>query len=145
MSSSGVATIDECDVHVGVIDQSVGEGHAHGTSAHDQVVGGERALVHDDRRYLAHRPELALPGQNGTRTDPQLDEPPSTPVSVTQVECRRITLLSRRRQLNVFPRHIEIAKPWWTAADLCELRCELRRLGTARVLHRGLVGRKLDH
>ncbi len=41
MSSSGVATIDKRDMDVGMIDQSVGEGHTHGAGSNDQVIGGE--------------------------------------------------------------------------------------------------------
>jgi hypothetical protein len=31
VAASGVATVDECDVYVGVIDQGVSERHAHRT------------------------------------------------------------------------------------------------------------------
>ena len=41
-----VATVDERDVHVGVIDQRVGEGHAHRAGAHDEVVGLQRSHRH---------------------------------------------------------------------------------------------------
>ena len=42
VAAGRVATVDERDVHVGVIDQGVGERHAHRAGADDEVVGLER-------------------------------------------------------------------------------------------------------
>ena len=50
-----VATVDERDVDVGVIDQGVGERHAHGARAHDQVVGLQRSHRHAPRPPAASR------------------------------------------------------------------------------------------
>ena len=44
-----VATVDERDVHVRVIDQGVREGHAHRARAHDEVVGLRRSHRHGAR------------------------------------------------------------------------------------------------
>ena len=41
VTAGGVATVDEGDVDVGVIDQGVGERHAHGAGTDDEVVGLE--------------------------------------------------------------------------------------------------------
>ena len=42
MPAGCVATVDERDADVGVIDEGIREGHAHRTSAHDEVVGLQR-------------------------------------------------------------------------------------------------------
>ena len=39
VAAGRVAAIDEGDVHVRVIDQRVGERHAHGSRADDEIVG----------------------------------------------------------------------------------------------------------
>ena len=58
-----VATVDQRDVHVRVIDQRVGEGHAHRPRAHDEVVGLERS-----RHQQNWPPELAgAPARGATR------------------------------------------------------------------------------
>ena len=41
-----VAAVDERDVHVGVVDEGVREGHAHRAGADDEVVGLQRARRH---------------------------------------------------------------------------------------------------
>src|SRR5215831_3141602 len=38
MATGGIAPIDEGDVHIGVIDQRVGKGHAHRAGADDEIV-----------------------------------------------------------------------------------------------------------
>ena len=43
MPAGRVATVDERDVHIRVIDQRVREGHAHRARAHDEVVGLQRS------------------------------------------------------------------------------------------------------
>ena len=47
----GVATVDQRGVHVGVVDEGVGEGHPHGAGAHDEVVG-----LHGSVRHRARPP-----------------------------------------------------------------------------------------
>jgi hypothetical protein len=41
-----VATVDERDVHVRVVDQSIRERHAHRARAHDEVIGRQRSHRH---------------------------------------------------------------------------------------------------
>ena len=55
MPAGRVATVDERDVHIRVIDQRVREGHAHRARAHDEVVGLRRS----------HRP--CPPAPNGAK------------------------------------------------------------------------------
>jgi hypothetical protein len=47
-----VSTIDQCDAYVGMVDQRIREGHAHGAGSHHEVVG-----VHDP----GHDTTVALP------------------------------------------------------------------------------------
>ena len=46
MTAGRMATVDERDVHVGVVDQGVRERHAHRARTHDEVVGLQRAHRH---------------------------------------------------------------------------------------------------
>ena len=57
--SGDVATVDERDVHVGMIDQRVGERHAHRPGADDEVVG-----LHRPRHQQSEPPDSA--GSLGT-------------------------------------------------------------------------------
>ena len=43
VSSDAVAAVDEDDAYVGVVDQGIGERHAHGTGPDDQVVSLDSA------------------------------------------------------------------------------------------------------
>jgi hypothetical protein len=49
MPARRVATVDERDVHIRMIDKGVREGHAHRTCAHDEVVGLHRSHRHGAR------------------------------------------------------------------------------------------------
>ena len=46
MPAGGVATIDERDVNIRVIDEGVRERHAHRARAYDEVVRRQRSLRH---------------------------------------------------------------------------------------------------
>ena len=56
-----VATVDERDVHVGVVDRRVREGHAHRARAHDEVVGLQRSriIVRTSRAARSHPASVA--------------------------------------------------------------------------------------
>ena len=41
VTACGVATVDQGDVHIGVVEQRVGEGHPHRPGADDEIVGVE--------------------------------------------------------------------------------------------------------
>jgi hypothetical protein len=55
-----VATVDQHHARVRMLDQRVGEGHAHGARAHHHVVGLQHGLRHGPmltgRRTLVNRP-----------------------------------------------------------------------------------------
>ncbi len=55
VAPSCMPTIDKCDVHIGVIDQGVGERHPHSTGSDDDVVRAERARRHDGGEYMVIR------------------------------------------------------------------------------------------
>lgn len=46
MSTGHVAKIDERDMHIGMVDQAVREGHTHRARTHDQVIGLQRTHHH---------------------------------------------------------------------------------------------------
>ncbi len=68
MPAGRVATIDERDVHVGVIDQGVREGHAHRARAHHEVVGLRRSHRHGGRLPVA-----STKSGNGCYDAPRID------------------------------------------------------------------------
>src|SRR5580765_8109028 len=47
MPAGRVATVDERDVHIRMIDEGIGEGHAHRPRAHNEVVGLQGSRRHD--------------------------------------------------------------------------------------------------
>ncbi len=64
VTARGVATVDERDMDVGMVDEGVGEGHAHRARTHHEVIGLQRAHRRtaswlpspiDDRRYPSER------------------------------------------------------------------------------------------
>jgi hypothetical protein len=65
-----VAAIDERDVHVRVIDERVGERHAHGSCADDEIVGFQRSH-HADGDCLIERDDARL-----ERKIPTIDQGP---------------------------------------------------------------------
>jgi hypothetical protein len=68
-------TIDKRDVHIGVIDQGVGERHPHSTGTDDDVVRAERARRHDGRECMViRRRERWLPGAGGAEEDRELGQ-----------------------------------------------------------------------
>ena len=66
MAARAVAAVDDHHLHVGVVDQGVGERQARGTGADDQVIGVERVphgthATRPQSRSLAFRITSTMP------------------------------------------------------------------------------------
>jgi hypothetical protein len=73
MATGGVSSIDEGHVNVGMVDEGIREGHAHGSGADYQIVGRQRASGHEWRRYKTVRcRDLALAEDSWTGKHRQL-------------------------------------------------------------------------
>ena len=77
MPAGRVPAVDQRDVHIGVIDQRVGERHAHRARADDEIVGLQRS--HRQRILRGRRIARGLYGAAMPKITVLLDSPPTAP------------------------------------------------------------------